>query len=431
MIRKILTLLLLGCLLTVVPYHGFAQSGSPISKAEALKNLLPLDPFKMSPQVGMSFDPQKGEALYSEDGKKINFEQFQTYIGRIEKDYIVIPYVNPTDKEKIVAMLVRKATASEMEQMKALMAAAADAGKTYASEASDPSDPSSMKAIKFDPSLKAAEYIKGLKRMGTTRMVSMNVGRVAIFDLKGNIIPMSEGVEGMNLYGKYMRTPEVMYDTYIDEDDVIRAIVFRNATLEERKERANIAASVIEETASAGGDEGGLTGSTKLADGIKLPTNVPAMPAGGTFTGEDAKKKFGLGSEAKTFKAVDMNGNTVDLAAFKGKKTVVLNFWFVACKPCVQEMPELNKMVAEMKGKDVEFISICSDVKEDAQDFLAKTKYDYRCIPDGLGIANQYNVLAFPTHVVINKKGEIVQLQQGYSEGLIPKIKEAINKDQK
>jgi peroxiredoxin len=431
MIRKILNLLLLGCLLTVAPDYSFAQSGSPASKVEALKTLESLDPFKMTPTVGMSFDPKKGEELYFEDGKKISFEQFQTYVSRSERDYIVIPYVNPADREKIVAMLVRKATTEELGQMKALMATQSDSQKAYASEASDPSDPSSMEAIKFDPSLKAKDYIKGLKKMGESKETSMNIGRIAIFDVKGNLIPISEGKEAYDKYQKYMVTPEIVSDMYVDEDDVIRAQVFRDATMEERKKRQNIASSVFTESMSMGGDGGGATsGSAALAKGVKLPTNVPQMPADG-FLSEGAKKKFGVGSEAKTFKAVDINGKEVDLASFKGKKTVVLNFWFTACKPCVNEMPELNKMMAEMKGKNVEFISICNDGAADVKDFLTKIKYDYRCIPDGLGIANQYNVLAFPTHVVINKKGDIALLQQGYSEGLIPQIKAEINKDQK
>jgi peroxiredoxin len=436
MLQKISTLLLLGFLLTVAPYYGFAQVGNPAPKIEALKKLEPVDPFKMTSAMGASFDPQKGEELYFEDGKKINFEQFQTYVARAERDYIVVPYVNPADKGKVVAMLVRKAIASELEQMKALMAGQAGAQKMYASEVSDPSDPSSMESIKFDPNLKAKDYIKGLKKMGKSRMTTMNIGRIAIFDMKGNLIPISEGKEPYERYFKYTITPEIEQDVYIDDDEVIRALVLREATMEERKKRQNIASSVRTEKTGNGGDGGGITsggdamtGSAKLKEGVKVPTNAPAMP--GTFSADSFKKKFGVGSEAKTFKAVDVNGNEVDLAAFKGRKTVVLNFWFTACKPCVQEMPELNKLVASMKGKDVEFISICNDVKEDAKDFLTKIKYDYRCIPDGLGIANQYNVLSFPTHLVINKKGEIVLLQQGYSDNLIPQIKAEITKDQK
>jgi peroxiredoxin/uncharacterized DUF497 family protein len=432
MIRKIFTLLLLGFVFTVTPYYGFAQQGSPASKVEALKQLEPLDPFKMNPSVGMSFDPSKGEGLYLEDGKKISFEEFQTYIGRTEKDYIVIPYIKPADKEKIVAMLVRKATTSEMEQMKALMAGQAESQKGYASEMADPSNPSNMAAIKFDPALKAADYIKGLKKIGKSRMISMNIGRISIFDMKGNLIPLADGGnEAFERYNKYMITPEIENDTYVDDDEVIRAIVFREATMEERKKRANVANSVRTESSGGNDNDGGNNRSAKLEEGFKAPKEMTPIPNGKIFSGENAKKKFGVGSEARAFKAIDVNGNMVDLSSFKGKKTVVLNFWFTACKPCIQEMPELNKMMAEMKGKDVEFISICNDGKEDVKDFLTKIKYDYRCIPSGLGIANQYNVMAYPTHVVINKKGEIVLHQEGFSEGLIAQIKAEIAKGQK
>jgi peroxiredoxin len=430
MIQKIFTLLLLGCLFTATPYYSFAQQGNTTSKVEALKKLEALDPFKMNPVVGMSFDPSKGEALYFEDGKIINFEKFQSYIGRTEKDYIVIPYVNPTDKEKIVAMLVRKATASEMEQMKGFMEGQIASQKTYASEAGDPTDPSSMQAIKFDPSLKAAGYIKGLKKMGKSRMTMMNIGRVAIFDTKGNLIPLSEGKEAFERYNKYMVTPELASDTYIDEDDVIRAVVFREATPEERKNRQNVAGSVFSTSVGGAGDGGGTTNAMeKKAESTSSPVSITLGSNGVTVSNVGVKKKFGVGSDAKVFKAVDINGNTVDLASFKGKKTVVLNFWFVACHSCVEEMPELNKLVADMKGKDVEFISICLDKQEAAEAFLKKTQFDYRCIPNGQGIANQYRVMAYPVHVVINKKGEIVLEQLSFDPSLMNRIKAEINKN--
>jgi peroxiredoxin len=430
MIRKIFTLLFLGCLLTAAPSFSFAQVANPTSKVEALKKLEALDPFKMNPQVGLSFDPQKGEELYFEDGKKITFAEFQSYVSRPERDYMVVPYVNPADKEKVVAMLVRKASASEIEQMKNLLEAQTADKKMYSGENGDPGNPGDMSAIKFDPALKAKDYIKGLTKLKDGSSTGINVGRVAIFDEKGNLIPIADEKDGMKNFTKYMRNLAFSHDNYIDEDEVIRAIVFRPSTMEERKAKGT--GENFTEVVVKVGDDGGDTnsGRAKLDKSVKLPDNAPAMPSGG-ITGDNFKKKFGVGSEARDFKAVDMNGNTVDLAAFKGKKTVVLNFWFGACKPCVEEMPELNKMVAEMKGKNVEFISICTDSKDDAKDFLTKIKYNYNCIPDGRPIANQYNVTAYPTHVVINKKGEIVLLQQGFSDKLIPQIKAEINKGQK
>jgi len=61
-----------------------------------------------------------------------------------------------------------------------------------------------------------------------------------------------------------------------------------------------------------------------------------------------------VGSDAPDFSAVDMNGNSYSLGILKGK-VVVINFWFVECKPCVIEMPELNEIVEKYKSEEVVF----------------------------------------------------------------------------
>ncbi len=49
---------------------------------------------------------------------------------------------------------------------------------------------------------------------------------------------------------------------------------------------------------------------------------------------------------------------------------MVLNFWFIGCAPCRVEMPGLNQLVSEFKGKDVVFIAFATDAAEDLQTFL-------------------------------------------------------------
>src|SRR5262245_13293027 len=46
----------------------------------------------------------------------------------------------------------------------------------------------------------------------------------------------------------------------------------------------------------------------------------------------------------------DLSGNQVALASLRGK-VVVLNFWYVACEPCRQEMPELERFYEAHSGE--------------------------------------------------------------------------------
>ena len=51
------------------------------------------------------------------------------------------------------------------------------------------------------------------------------------------------------------------------------------------------------------------------------------------------------------FKAKDLDGNDVDSSIISKNAVTVLNFWFNGCSPCVQELPELNKLNEELKEK--------------------------------------------------------------------------------
>ena len=56
------------------------------------------------------------------------------------------------------------------------------------------------------------------------------------------------------------------------------------------------------------------------------------------------------GTEMPAGQLTNPKGATLDRAALKGKP-VLLNLWATWCAPCVVEMPLLDKLAAEMKGR--------------------------------------------------------------------------------
>jgi peroxiredoxin len=119
--------------------------------------------------------------------------------------------------------------------------------------------------------------------------------------------------------------------------------------------------------------------------------------------------------EAKAFKAESLDGKPYDLSTLRGK-VVVVNFWFIGCAPCRVEMPGLNQLVAEFKDKDVVFLALALDSADDLRKFLKTTAFNYTVIADAEGISRSYEVSAFPTHVVIDKKGQIMGRLTGGSD---------------
>lgn len=59
-------------------------------------------------------------------------------------------------------------------------------------------------------------------------------------------------------------------------------------------------------------------------------------------------------------KLQDSNGNTVRFADYHGK-WLVINYWAVWCKPCFEEMPQLNAFYRAHKDKDVVMFGVSYD----------------------------------------------------------------------
>jgi peroxiredoxin len=135
---------------------------------------------------------------------------------------------------------------------------------------------------------------------------------------------------------------------------------------------------------------------------------------------------FKTGSTIVNFKTTDINGNKINLKDLKGK-IVVMNFWFIDCQPCRQEIPELNQLVNDYKDStNIVFITVATDSKGALKDFLKKTPFNYTIIDGGRFITDQYEVKSFPTHLVLDKEGKVYYHSTGYGLGTPPWIRKSI-----
>jgi peroxiredoxin len=115
------------------------------------------------------------------------------------------------------------------------------------------------------------------------------------------------------------------------------------------------------------------------------------------------------GSARKPAPAADfrtMDGSSLRLADLKGK-VVVLNFWYVGCAPCRVEIPGLNKLVEEFAPRDVVFLGLALDKAPALEEFLKDNAFAYRIVPESQSLAAAFGVSIYPTHILINKQGEI------------------------
>jgi thiol-disulfide isomerase/thioredoxin len=133
-----------------------------------------------------------------------------------------------------------------------------------------------------------------------------------------------------------------------------------------------------------------------------------------------------IGAIPSDFQSAALDNSTIQLSQFKGK-IVVLNFWFLACSPCIKEIPELNDLVTKYEGKEVEFIAVTYDSKELVSDYLKKRQFKYKQIVDAQNIVDLYKASAYPTHIVIGKDGKILFTQLGYNSKIIEQMSKIID----
>jgi thiol-disulfide isomerase/thioredoxin len=140
----------------------------------------------------------------------------------------------------------------------------------------------------------------------------------------------------------------------------------------------------------------------------------------------DGSRAFKRSSQFVAFKDFDLQGNTYDIKALKGK-VVVINFWFINCPPCRLEIPDLNELVAHYKdNKDVVFLAIAMDDKHRLQEFQRQLPFNYNIIAKGEYIARDNNINAFPTHVVLDRDGKILFHTDGLAKNTVYWVKKSI-----
>jgi len=111
------------------------------------------------------------------------------------------------------------------------------------------------------------------------------------------------------------------------------------------------------------------------------------------------------GQQLPDFNFKDINDSTISLQSLKGKP-VVINFWFSACVPCIQEMPALNLLKEKYKNSDVVFLSMTFENGKTVMDFLKKHVFHFIPIPGAKDYCDNITVI-YPLTLFVNRQGII------------------------
>ena len=134
---------------------------------------------------------------------------------------------------------------------------------------------------------------------------------------------------------------------------------------------------------------------------------------------EDSKEADSNKEDKKfpEFSAKTVSGEEISSDLFKDSKLTVVNVWGSWCGPCVQEIPELQKLYESMKEKDVNVIGLAQDAGTDldsVKEIIDKNKVTYQnIVPEGVTEDFVMSLMAFPTTFFVDSDRNVVGVIQG------------------
>ena len=140
-----------------------------------------------------------------------------------------------------------------------------------------------------------------------------------------------------------------------------------------------------------------------------------------------------IGDVFTDFTAQDQDGNQIKFSDLRTKKYTLIDFSTLNCGACVQSIPEL-KEIAETYKDQLQLITFSADRNEkDWRKSVQRDSLSWKSLWDGKGPKSETiiknNVTAYPTFILLNEEGKIVDQWSGYStNSLKNKMKQHLKK---
>ncbi len=119
----------------------------------------------------------------------------------------------------------------------------------------------------------------------------------------------------------------------------------------------------------------------------------------------------------------------ISLKQYRGK-VVYVDFWASWCGPCRQSLPALNSIRKEFRYSGFEVIAINLDEERDeAMEFLKEFPVAYPTARDTSGkVPEAYGLVGMPTAYLVDKKGNIQMVHEGFKKTDGAQLKAKIKK---
>ncbi len=148
---------------------------------------------------------------------------------------------------------------------------------------------------------------------------------------------------------------------------------------------------------------------------VKVVEEIQANPLSPTISqiSDNLLIKYGdelLGKTAPSFHLVNLDSNIVDLSSIQDKY-VLLDFWYIGCRPCMKAMP-IKKLLSDSLQSKLFVISINprNEVDKIKEWLLKYPDFDWTFLSayKNQSIVDYFRVNGYPTYILLDKTGKIV-----------------------
>jgi len=125
----------------------------------------------------------------------------------------------------------------------------------------------------------------------------------------------------------------------------------------------------------------------------------------------------------------NQDGSAHSLEVHKGQ-VLIINLWATWCAPCIREMPDLNRLAAEVTGQGIQVLAVASGRQgaQTPQDFMQSRSLlnltlatDHRMV-----LLDASGKRGLPTTLIADETGQIRGVLAGIAKWDAPEVIEAI-----
>jgi len=162
-----------------------------------------------------------------------------------------------------------------------------------------------------------------------------------------------------------------------------------------------------------------VVGDAQITNAVITTISLRPAPAADSVRTQAVSPVRTYLTPAPAFALTDIKGQPYSLADLRGK-VVVLNFWFIGCVVCRQEMPALKQLVADYQANpNVVFISLAREDASRLRRYVAsKGDFGFAVLPLPPALAENFGITGYPTTAVLDRAGRYAYDKEGYAGNL-------------